>query len=162
MAMNEQEQHQKHTVEETDRLVREILAKVEALQSLLCDMSRDELLELWIKRDDAGCYGNPTHQLAIIRALKQFHHTECPLYPYDITDDKQRFTLLPSYLLSEVERSIREVVERDALYAFGILERCGFVLDDITRVTLIENRVHQIMKEDGYKYWKNRAEASNL
>jgi hypothetical protein len=64
MTTNNQEQ-QKYTVEETGEQLREMLEKVEALQPLLSDLSRDELLELWMKRDDNGRYGNAIHQFAL-------------------------------------------------------------------------------------------------
>lgn len=142
------------TIEETGQQLREILQKVEALQSLFREMSRDQLLELWMKRDEAGHYGDPVHQYAIIVALKRNHNTDAPLYPYDHMTDQQRFSLQPSYIIAETERSVRAKVESSADYAFGVMERCRFSLDAATRVALVEERIRQEMSENGHKYWR--------
>jgi len=142
------------TVEETRQQLQAILDKVEALQPLFGEMSRDQLLELWMKRDEEGRYGDPVHQFALKTALKRTHNVEVPLYPYDSMTDQQRFWLQPSYIIAATEQRVRAKVEQNAAYAFEAMQRSGFPLDVATQVAMIETRIRLEMAENGHKYWK--------
>jgi hypothetical protein len=156
MTSKQEQPPQKYTIEETGRQLREILAKVEAVVLLFRDMSRDQLLELWMKRDEAGHYGDAVHQFALIVALERFHATHCPLYPYDLGSDKERFALLPSPLRAQTEKRVRAHIEGNAAYAFAVLDRrgFGFLLDEEARTSGIERRVREEMEQSGHKYWR--------